>query len=78
MNVRRLLSRTARLSRDHYPFREPDRAPDWCHSRVWRRLLRRAAPRMGSGRLVKQPYDVQKTLQLFEQNNRLYATAARS
>ena len=38
----------ARLSRDHYLFRdEPDRAPDWCHSRVWRRLLRCAAQRMG-------------------------------
>jgi predicted metal-dependent enzyme (double-stranded beta helix superfamily) len=27
-------------------------------------------------RLVEQPYEVQKTLQLFEENNRLYATAA--
>ena len=29
-------------------------------------------------RLVEQPYDVQKTLQVFEESNRLYATAARS
>jgi len=37
----------------------------------------RAANGIRSGS-SKQPYDVQKTLQVLEENNRLYAPAARS
>jgi hypothetical protein len=33
---------------------------------------------MGSGAAREQSDDVQKTLQVFEENNHLYATAARS
>jgi len=78
MNVRRLLSRTARLSSDHYPFRdEPDRAPD-CSIHLYGGDFSACRAATGSGRPVKQPCDVQKTLQLFRAKQSPLREAARS
>ncbi len=58
-----------RLSRGHYPFRdEPDRAPDWCHSRACRAAPPRHSPKSSTSRVRLHLKPGQKgTIQLLAQ-----------